>query len=304
MSQSASPPLVAVLNGPNMNMLGLRQPQLYGSATLDDVEQLCAETAEQLGLAIDFRQTNGEGELVSWVQECRGRAQGIVINPAGYTTTSIALMDALLATELPVIEVHVTNIHRREEFRQHSYVSKAAVGVICGLGVRGYALALTAMADLLLEERRMTRIPFDPDAIRALAAVLTETGLTEIEIAEKDSRIRVVRAAAAPPWSPPRRSRPLAAAAAAAAAVPAPDEASHPGAVLSPMVGIAYLSPEPGAPPFVTVGPGGRRRADAAADRGDEDVQPDQGAEGRHRRAHPGRQRHAGGIRRSPADPG
>jgi len=150
MSESA-PPLIAVLNGPNMNMLGLRQPQLYGSATLDDVEQLCAETADQLGLAIDFRQTNGEGELVSWVQECRGRARGIVINPAGYTTTSIALMDALLASDLPVIEVHVTNIHRREKFRQHSYVSKAAVGVICGLGIRGYALALTAMADLLIE---------------------------------------------------------------------------------------------------------------------------------------------------------
>ncbi len=142
-------PLVAVLNGPNMNMLGLRQPQLYGSATLDDVEALCAETAEQLGLAIDFRQTNGEGELISWVQECRDRAAGIIINPAGFTTTSIALMDALLAADLPVIEVHITNIHRREEFRQHSYVSKAAVGVICGLGINGYGLALTAMADLL-----------------------------------------------------------------------------------------------------------------------------------------------------------
>ncbi len=142
-------PLVAVLNGPNMNMLGLRQPHLYGSATLDDVEALCAESAEQLGLAIDFRQTNGEGELVTWVQQCRARAQGIVINPAGYTTTSIALMDALLATELPVIEVHITNIHRREEFRHHSFVSKAAVGVICGLGVGGYALALQAMADIL-----------------------------------------------------------------------------------------------------------------------------------------------------------
>ena len=147
-------PIVSVLNGPNMNMLGLRQPHLYGHATLDDVEALCAETAEALGLAIDFRQTNGEGELVSWVQECRfmaGRpaSAGIVINPAGYTTTSIALMDALLATELPVIEVHITNIHRREEFRQHSYVSKAAVGVICGLGIAGYALALTAMADLI-----------------------------------------------------------------------------------------------------------------------------------------------------------
>jgi 3-dehydroquinate dehydratase-2 len=140
-----------------MNMLGLRQPHIYGAATLDDVEALCAETGEQLGLAIDFRQTNAEGELVSWVQECRGigakrGAAGIVINPAGFTTTSIALLDALLATDLPVIEVHVTNIHRREEFRQHSYVSKAAVGVICGLGIGGYRLALTAMADLL-EER-------------------------------------------------------------------------------------------------------------------------------------------------------
>jgi 3-dehydroquinate dehydratase-2 len=149
MSDDLDPPLIAVLNGPNMNMLGLRQPELYGAATLGDVEQLCADTAEALGLAIEFRQTNGEGELISWVQECRGRAAGIVINPAGYTTTSIGLMDALLASELPVIEVHVTNIHRREKFRQHSYVSKAAVGVIAGLGIRGYALALTAMADIL-----------------------------------------------------------------------------------------------------------------------------------------------------------
>lgn len=143
-------PLIAVLNGPNLNMLGLRQPHLYGHATLDDVEQLCADTAERLGLAIDFRQTNGEGELISWVQECRGKAAGIVINPAGYTTTSIGLMDALLAAEVPVIEVHVTNIHRREEFRQHSYVSKVAEGVVAGFGVRGYAMALEAMADIVL----------------------------------------------------------------------------------------------------------------------------------------------------------
>ncbi len=146
---SASRPLIVVLNGPNMNMLGLRQPELYGAATLDDVEQLCAEVADGLGFAIDFRQSNLEGELVSWVQESRTRAQGIVINPAGYTTTSVALMDALLAVGLPTIEVHITNIHRREEFRHHSYVSKAAVGVIAGLGVRGYALALQAMAGLL-----------------------------------------------------------------------------------------------------------------------------------------------------------
>ncbi|TCZ58610.1 type II 3-dehydroquinate dehydratase [Roseicella aquatilis] len=147
-----TPPLIAVLNGPNLNMLGTREPEKYGQATLDDVEALCAETAEELGLAIDFRQTNGEGELVTWVQECRGRAAGIVINPAGYTTTSIALLDALLAVGLPVIEVHITNIHRREEFRHHSYVSKAATGVIAGLGVQGYALALQAMAGLVAPE--------------------------------------------------------------------------------------------------------------------------------------------------------
>src|SRR5271165_3483093 len=123
MPANPSLPLIVVLNGPNMNMLGLRQPQLYGASTLDDVEALCAETGEELGLAIDFRQTNAEGELISWVQECRGRAAGIVINPAGYSHTSVALMDALLAVDLPVIEVHITNIHRRDAFRHHSYVS-------------------------------------------------------------------------------------------------------------------------------------------------------------------------------------
>jgi 3-dehydroquinate dehydratase-2 len=149
---STPPPLIAVLNGPNLNMLGTREPEKYGHATLDDVEALCAEIAEEVGLAIDFRQTNGEGELITWVQECRGRAAGIVINPAGYTTTSIGLLDALLAVGLPVIEVHITNIHRREEFRHHSYVSKAATGVIAGLGVEGYALALRAMARLVAAE--------------------------------------------------------------------------------------------------------------------------------------------------------
>ena len=144
-----SPPLVVVLNGPNLNLLGLRQPALYGADTLDDVEALCAEVAEALDLAIDFRQSNGEGELISWVHECRGRAAGIIINPAGYSHTSIALMDALLAVDLPVIEVHLTNIHRRETFRHHSYVSRAATGVICGLGPAGYALALRAMAGFL-----------------------------------------------------------------------------------------------------------------------------------------------------------
>jgi 3-dehydroquinate dehydratase-2 len=147
-----TPPLIAVLNGPNLNMLGTRQPEIYGAATLDDVEALCAETADALGLAIDFRQTNGEGELVTWVQECRGRAAGIIINPAAYSHTSVALMDSLKAVDLPVIEVHISNIHRRESFRHHSYVSLVATGVIAGLGIRGYALALRGMAELLAEE--------------------------------------------------------------------------------------------------------------------------------------------------------
>jgi len=145
-------PLVAVLNGPNLNMLGSREPTLYGAATLDDLEALCAETAQALDLAIDFRQTNHEGELITWVQECRDRARGIVINPGGYSHTSIALMDALLAAELPVVEVHLTNIHAREEFRSKSYVSRVANGVICGLGIRGYGLALTAIAEMILDE--------------------------------------------------------------------------------------------------------------------------------------------------------
>jgi 3-dehydroquinate dehydratase-2 len=144
--------LIAVLNGPNLNMLGLREPDRYGRATLDDVEALCAETADRMGLAIDFRQTNGEGELVSWIQECRGRAAGIVVNPGAYSHTSIAVMDALLAVALPTVEVHITNIHRREEFRHHSYVSRAAVGVIAGLGIAGYGLAIQALAGILGDE--------------------------------------------------------------------------------------------------------------------------------------------------------
>ena len=147
-------PVVMVLNGPNLNLLGLRQPELYGSATLDDVEQLCIETAEALDFAIDFRQTNTEGELVSWVQEARTRAAALVINPAGYTTTSIAIMDALLTLDSPVVEVHITNIHRREAFRHDSFISKAATGVIAGLGVQGYALAIQAVAALLDEKGR------------------------------------------------------------------------------------------------------------------------------------------------------
>ncbi len=145
--------MITILNGPNLNLLGSRQPEIYGAGTLDDLETLCAETAEGLGLAIDFRQSNIEGELISWVQEAGLKSAGIIINPAGYTHTSIALMDALLAVDLPVIEVHISNIHTRENFRHHSYVSRAAQGVICGLGFAGYRLALIALSDILEEDQ-------------------------------------------------------------------------------------------------------------------------------------------------------
>ena len=141
---------IYVLNGPNLNLLGTREPEKYGRATLAEVEKLCRATAKRFGLDIVFRQSNIEGELVDWIQEAQAKgAVGLLINPAGYTTTSIAILDALLTCKMPVVEVHITNIHARESFRQNSYVSKAAKAVIAGFGIDGYALAITGLAGLL-----------------------------------------------------------------------------------------------------------------------------------------------------------
>jgi 3-dehydroquinate dehydratase-2 len=141
---------VYVLNGPNLNLLGTREPHIYGRATLADVEKLCRSAGERHGLTLVFRQSNHEGQIVDWINEARAeKAAGLVINPAGHTTTSVAILDALLAMEAPVIEVHISNIHAREEFRRHSYVSRAARAVICGFGISGYALAITGLADLI-----------------------------------------------------------------------------------------------------------------------------------------------------------
>lgn len=140
---------VLVLNGPNLNLLGIREPGTYGSQTLADIEALCHEASAAAGLTCDFRQSNHEGELVTWIQEARGTADGIVINPAAYSHTSVAIHDALRAVGLPVIEVHLSNIYTREPFRHHSYVSPVATGVICGLGATGYKLAITALAEKL-----------------------------------------------------------------------------------------------------------------------------------------------------------
>lgn len=145
----ASETTVLVLNGPNLNMLGLREPAIYGRTTLADVEAACAEHAAVLGLEVDFRQSNSEGELVTWIQEARTAHDGIVINAGGYSHTSVAILDALNAADLPVVEVHLSNIYRRDAFRHHSYVSMAAHGIIAGLGAHGYVLALDAIARLI-----------------------------------------------------------------------------------------------------------------------------------------------------------
>ena len=139
-------PQVSILNGPNLNLLGEREPEIYGRDNLADLERICREEAEALGLAVDFRQTNHEGELVTWIQEARHGAAGLILNAGAYTHTSVAVLDALTILKVPVMEVHLSNIFRRESFRHHSYVSAAATGVICGLGFDGYRLALRALA--------------------------------------------------------------------------------------------------------------------------------------------------------------
>ena len=141
--------LVYVLNGPNLNLLGLRQPDIYGHETLADVERDCRALAGDLGLHLRFHQSNREYEIIEWVHEARGDAGGIVINPAAFTHTSVAILDALHAFEGPVIEVHISNVHKRESFRQHSYVSRRADGVIAGCGTQGYVLALRRVARLM-----------------------------------------------------------------------------------------------------------------------------------------------------------
>ncbi|CUH84280.1 type II 3-dehydroquinate dehydratase [Thalassovita mediterranea] len=140
---------ILILNGPNLNLLGTRQPEVYGSTTLADVERDCAALAEALGVEVRFAQSNHEGELVDLIQDARQTANGIIINPAAYSHTSVAILDALNMFDGPVLEVHISNIHKREEFRHHSFVSARADGVIAGCGVAGYQLALRHMANLI-----------------------------------------------------------------------------------------------------------------------------------------------------------
>ncbi|MDB5549882.1 MAG: 3-dehydroquinate dehydratase [Tardiphaga sp.] len=139
--------IIYVLNGPNLNLLGTREPAIYGSATLADVEALCHDTAARFGLEVDCRQSNREGELIDFIHEARAKsAAGLVINAGGYSHTSIALHDALVAVQLPAVEVHVSNVYAREDFRHHSFIARAAFASLCGFGIDGYRLAITGLA--------------------------------------------------------------------------------------------------------------------------------------------------------------
>jgi 3-dehydroquinate dehydratase II len=148
----AAKPKILVLNGPNLNLLGTREPDIYGTETLDDIERQSRAQAKALGLGIEFRQSNYEGELVDWIQDARQDMAGILINAGAYTHTSIAILDALKASGLPVVEVHLSNIFGRETFRHQSYVSFAATGLVCGFGGLGYSLALEAIARLIADD--------------------------------------------------------------------------------------------------------------------------------------------------------
>jgi len=145
-------PSVLVLNGPNLNLLGTREPAIYGAETLSDVETMCREAAARLSIEIDFRQSNAEHQLIDWIHESRTQFAGIVMNPAAYTHTSVAIADALLGVSKPVIEVHISNVHKREAFRHRSYVSPIAEAVIIGCGTQGYVLALERMATILAKK--------------------------------------------------------------------------------------------------------------------------------------------------------
>jgi 3-dehydroquinate dehydratase-2 len=140
---------IYILNGPNLNLLGEREPEVYGYTTLAQIGKMCADQASQYGLATVFHQSNREGEIVDQIQEARTSGSALIINPAGYGHTSVAILDSILACTIPVIEVHLSNIHRRDPFRNHSYVSKGATGIIMGLGAQGYLRAIDAVAEIL-----------------------------------------------------------------------------------------------------------------------------------------------------------
>ena len=145
---------ILVINGPNLNLLGSREKEKYGNTSLQDIQKRCADHASKINLDIDFKQSNVEGEIVNFIQDANRKYKGIIINAGGYTHTSVAILDALLAVKKPTIELHITNIYKREDFRHKSLISKAADGIICGLGVEGYIMALNGIKNLIKNENR------------------------------------------------------------------------------------------------------------------------------------------------------
>ena len=269
-------PTIFVLNGPNLNLLGVREPATYGYDTLADVEQRCIARGNALDLTIEFRQTNHEGQLVDWIQEARDLADGIVLNAGALTHTSVAILDALNAAELPVIEVHLSNIFRREQFRHHSYVSLAARGVICGLGPHGYELALEALANLIEAEQETADEGGSATPAGSRRRRDSRAGRTALRDRAERNRVRGRRsphpggerkrrqdgAGERPPQrthvnGTAHHSPEAAEPAAAAEAAPASGHGTRlddPGPLTAPLVGVAYLAPTPGAAPFVRIG--------------------------------------------------
>ena len=249
---------IYVLNGPNLNLLGEREPDIYGNLSLKDIEKTLINYAKDYDVEIYFKQSNHEGELIEFVQEASKKANAIIINPAGYSHTSIALLDALLASKIPVLEVHISNIFKREDFRHNSYVSKSAVGVISGLGIDGYLYSLKFLLDYLKWWRFiLTKNQIIDEeirqAIRELSNILEELKLTEIQIEnDKFGKVRVARQnyisqiSNLPVTKESTNNNDT------------PDQVTvnenDENIIKSPMVGTIYLQPEPGSDPFVKIG--------------------------------------------------
>ena len=249
---------IYVLNGPNLNLLGEREPDIYGNLSLKDIEKTLIDYAKDYDVEIYFKQSNHEGELIELVQEASKKANAIIINPAGYSHTSVALLDALLASKIPVLEVHISNIFKREDFRHNSYVSKSAVGVISGLGIDGYLYSLKFLLDYLkwwsfiLTKNQIIDEEIR-QAIKELSNMLEELKLTEIQIEnDKFGKVRVARQNYIPQISNFSNIKE------SSNTNDNPDQVivneNDENIIKSPMVGTIYLQAEPGSDPFVKIG--------------------------------------------------
>ena len=233
---------IIIINGPNLNLLGEREQSQYGSITFDKLKENCLSKSKDLNINLEFSQSNIEGEIVTIIQEAKSKFDGIIINAAGFTHTSVAIRDALDIYKKPIIELHISNIYKREEFRHKSLISDIATGGIFGLGDNGYILAIIAMQNML------TEMKIDKNIIKELTDYLNEFNLTEIEYTDKDTKIKVSK-------SNPTSSNQVVSVAASTPATGVVKSAVISGTeVKSPIIGTAYLAAEPGAKKFAEVG--------------------------------------------------